>query len=171
MAAVAPIRVLASTAHFRIFSAPVTSFGMNQYAVVCRRTQEAALVDAGDSDPQRWISAIAPATIGSVLLTHGHVDHVAGCAETHSALPKARLYLHPDDKLVYRESRGGIAAGCFRVFTSRVGLLNREPMPCPHGALLCHVCGHCCYWKWSAVWWTTALSVKRRDNGTGTAGR
>jgi glyoxylase-like metal-dependent hydrolase (beta-lactamase superfamily II) len=42
------------------------------------------------------------ARITHILQTHGHIDHVAGLAETkHAALPKALVYLHPDDRPIY----------------------------------------------------------------------
>jgi glyoxylase-like metal-dependent hydrolase (beta-lactamase superfamily II) len=41
------------------------------------------------------------AKITHILQTHGHIDHVAGLAETKHALPKALVYLHPDDRPIY----------------------------------------------------------------------
>ena len=38
-----------------VASLPVTPFQMNQYLVGCKASGQAALVDAGDDDVQRWI--------------------------------------------------------------------------------------------------------------------
>ena len=80
-------------------SLAVTPFQMNQYLLGCKQSGEAALIDTGDSIPQRWIDAASEdgLTIRHILLTHAHVDHVAGLAETKALLPDAPSHLHPAD--------------------------------------------------------------------------
>ena len=79
----APAIVL-STPTVLISTLPVTPVQMNQYLVGCRATNTAALIDCGDDDPSRWISHAAEngMDITKILQTHGHVDHVAGLAQT-----------------------------------------------------------------------------------------
>ena len=74
-----------------VASLPVTPFAMNQYLIGCRTTGDAAIIDAGDEEPQRWLDLASDLglTISKVLLTHGHVDHVAGLAQTKQVLPDA----------------------------------------------------------------------------------
>lgn len=86
-----------------VVSEPVGPFAMNQYLVVCRRSGQAAIIDAG-SDPQPWIRRAAHenATITAILQTHAHIDHVMGLPQTHQALPDAPIWLHEDEEPVYQ---------------------------------------------------------------------
>jgi hydroxyacylglutathione hydrolase len=97
-----------------VASLPVTPFAMNQYLIGCRATGEAAFIDAGDDNPQRWkeLSAELGLTVRHILLTHAHVDHVAGLAATKEAFPDASIHLHPDDWLILKSSpQQGMAFG------------------------------------------------------------
>jgi len=61
---------------------PVTTFQQNCSLVWCDQTNDAALVDPG-GDVKLLINAIDEAKVNlkSIWLTHGHLDHVGGCAE------------------------------------------------------------------------------------------
>ena len=85
-----------------ILSRPVTMFQMNQLLLGCKRSGEAALVDAGGV-PAPWIECAERHNlqIWHVLQTHAHIDHISGLKETKEKLPNARIYLHPLDKPVY----------------------------------------------------------------------
>ncbi|MDW2742004.1 MBL fold metallo-hydrolase [Atlantibacter subterraneus] len=61
---------------------PVTAFSQNCSLIWCEETRLAAIVDPG-GDAQRIQQAVAAqgVTIQSILLTHGHLDHVGAAAE------------------------------------------------------------------------------------------
>lgn len=66
--------------HYSII--PVTPLQQNCSLVVCQATGDAALIDPG-GEAERLLEAIAAvqATPRAILLTHGHLDHVAASAE------------------------------------------------------------------------------------------
>lgn len=61
---------------------PVTPYQQNCTLLWCERTGRAALVDPG-GEVDRLLDAVARAgvTLDSILLTHGHLDHVGGALE------------------------------------------------------------------------------------------
>ena len=61
---------------------PVTAFAQNCTVLKCRASGRAAVVDPG-GDLDRVMAAVAQmgATVEKILVTHGHVDHVAAAAE------------------------------------------------------------------------------------------
>lgn len=61
---------------------PVTAFAQNCSLIWCAETGDAAIVDpGGDAEKIKQIVAASPVTIKSILLTHGHLDHVGAAAE------------------------------------------------------------------------------------------
>ncbi len=77
------------------------AFAENTYLVACARTGEGILVDPGAAAEDAIQAArSAGITIGQIVLTHAHVDHVEG-------IPLARretnapILLHPDDRQLY----------------------------------------------------------------------
>jgi len=61
---------------------PVTAFVQNCSLIWCAKTGSAAIVDpGGDAEMIKQAVAAAPVTIESILLTHGHLDHVGAAAE------------------------------------------------------------------------------------------
>ena len=77
------------------------AFAENTYLVACARTGEGILVDPGAAAEDAIRAArSAGITIGQIVLTHAHVDHVEG-------IPLARretnapILLHPDDRQLY----------------------------------------------------------------------
>ena len=85
-----------------ILSRPVTQFQQNQSLVGCKRTGEAAIVDAGGRPaPFVEVAERKNLQIWHLLQTHAHIDHVSGLKETKDILPAAWIYLHPLDLPVY----------------------------------------------------------------------
>jgi hydroxyacylglutathione hydrolase len=78
--------------------AVVGPFAANSYLAVCSRTGEAVLVDPG-GDTARVLALREPGgyRVTRIFCTHGHIDHVAGAAET-KALTSAPLQIHPQDE-------------------------------------------------------------------------
>jgi glyoxylase-like metal-dependent hydrolase (beta-lactamase superfamily II) len=73
----------------------------NAYLAICEQTGACALVDPGE-EAERLIEAAANegACIESILLTHGHLDHVGGVAEAKRETG-APVFLHPADAGLY----------------------------------------------------------------------
>jgi len=61
---------------------PVTSYQQNCSLLICKQTDKAAIVDPG-GDIELILKAVAEeqATVESILITHGHLDHVGATAE------------------------------------------------------------------------------------------
>ncbi len=78
--------------------AVVGPFAANAFVVSCSRTGEAILVDPG-GDIERVLGLREPGgwRIVRIFCTHGHVDHVAGAAETRR-LTGAPLQIHAADE-------------------------------------------------------------------------
>lgn len=68
-----------SSAALKIKVVPVTAFAQNCSVVLCEQTRQAVVVDPG-GDVARIMQVIHEigAQVTQILLTHGHVDHVAG---------------------------------------------------------------------------------------------
>lgn len=79
----------------------VSGFYMNALVLGCRRTRQAAIIDPGDA-PERLLAVAAREglTVTHILLTHGHIDHVAAVGEVQAATG-APIHLHPDDRPLY----------------------------------------------------------------------
>lgn len=61
---------------------PVTAFSQNCSLIWCEETRLAAIVDPGGDAPRiQQAVAAQGVTIQSILLTHGHLDHVGAAAE------------------------------------------------------------------------------------------
>ena len=76
----------------------------NGFLVACEATRAAVIIDPGDN-----VEALLArgrrerVTIGHILLTHAHVDHVTGVAAAKRALG-APVYLHRDDLFLYERA-------------------------------------------------------------------
>mmetsp|Transcript_11736 Transcript_11736/g.24014 ORF Transcript_11736/g.24014 Transcript_11736/m.24014 type:complete len:249 (+) Transcript_11736:75-821(+) len=99
-----PIPVL-STPSVLLLSLPVTPFAMNQYLLCCKTSKEAALVDCGDDNVERWVNAAKEEgmEITKILQTHGHVDHVSGLKDTKEKLG-VPVYACADDWLIFKSA-------------------------------------------------------------------
>ena len=96
------IPIIYENADILVKSLPVTSLGMNQYMIGCKKTKQAAILDCGDKVPQNWVDSASKngMVITKILQTHGHIDHVCGLHATKELLPNAPIYYHPDDWIV-----------------------------------------------------------------------
>jgi hydroxyacylglutathione hydrolase len=76
-------------------------FYKNGYVLACEQTRQGVVIDPGD-DVDLLLDVVNHNTldIQHILLTHAHVDHVAGAARAKSVLG-APIYLHHDDLPLY----------------------------------------------------------------------
>ncbi len=78
----------------------VNHFQVNNYLIICEKTKEAALIDAGgDIDRVLKVAKKHNANIKYILNTHGHVDHVAGICDLKEKTG-AKVFLHKDDQFL-----------------------------------------------------------------------
>jgi glyoxylase-like metal-dependent hydrolase (beta-lactamase superfamily II) len=79
----------------------VDPFQKNGFVVSCEATRDAVFIDPGDEAPE-LLSYIERnrLNVRYILLTHAHVDHVAGVAAAKRALT-APVCLHRDDLFIY----------------------------------------------------------------------
>jgi hydroxyacylglutathione hydrolase len=78
---------------------PVTAFQQNCSLLICERTGKAAVVDPG-GDVDLILDAVKQekAVLESVLLTHGHLDHIGGTYELASLFDIPIIGPHRDDQ-------------------------------------------------------------------------
>ena len=76
-------------------------FYKNGYLLGCEGTREGVVIDPGD-EVEQLLEAVAAHRlhVGHILLTHAHVDHVAGAARAKQALGAA-IHLHRADLPLY----------------------------------------------------------------------
>lgn len=76
----------------------------NTYILYNEETMEGLVVDPSFS-PEQYIKAIEEKKIQltSILLTHAHVDHMAGMNELRKAFPEARMYMDKRDRPFLRD--------------------------------------------------------------------
>jgi hydroxyacylglutathione hydrolase len=79
----------------------VAPFYKNGFVVACESTRDAILIDPGDEVDQllRVVEARG-LSVGLILLTHAHMDHVSGVARAKRATG-ARIGVHRDDMFLY----------------------------------------------------------------------
>lgn len=76
-------------------------FYKNGYVLACEQTREGVIIDPGDEVDQLLnVVAEQKLQVRMILLTHAHVDHVAGTAKAR-AVCGAPIYLHRDDLPLY----------------------------------------------------------------------
>jgi len=103
-----------------IESLAVAPFHKNGFLVTCDATRDAILIDPGDEiDGLLAIVQASEVTVRLILLTHGHVDHVAGVARAKRATG-APVGVHRDDLFLYEAA---IQHGLF------FGLRVEQPPP------------------------------------------
>ena len=77
---------------------PVTPYQQNCTLLVCEQTNKAALVDPG-GDLELLLTEVKKQAVDleSILLTHGHMDHIGGVAELTEQLNLPIIGPHQDD--------------------------------------------------------------------------
>ena len=76
-------------------------FYKNGYLLGCEQTREGVIIDPGDEVEQLLEAVRAHALhVGHILLTHAHVDHVAGASRAKQVLG-AEVHLHRADLPLY----------------------------------------------------------------------
>ena len=75
----------------------VGPLGVNCYIIGCEKTKAGAVIDPGDDAPA-ILKVIKENNldINYILLTHGHVDHLAHVSQLKSSID-AEFLMHPDD--------------------------------------------------------------------------
>lgn len=90
---------------------PAGSFQANCYVIAAERGGEALVVDPGQDAAERLASVLAENDLrpAAVLLTHGHLDHIASAAQVCAAgnLP---AYLHGADDHLLDDPLAGLSA-------------------------------------------------------------
>src|SRR6185436_2825528 len=81
--------------------AAVEPFFKNGFVIGCEATREGVLIDPGD-DVEALLAAAERhrLSIGNILLTHAHLDHITGVARAKQALG-APVWLHRADNFLY----------------------------------------------------------------------
>lgn len=84
---------------FEIGSMSGGPFETNAYIIIDNTTKQCAIVDPGYDADKAWGTYIEERglTLQSILLTHGHIDHVVGVEALHRAYPDAEILIHEDD--------------------------------------------------------------------------
>jgi len=79
----------------------VEPFHKNGFIVACTSTRQAAYIDPGDEagELSDWVAS-QNLTLSSILLTHGHMDHVCGVGEVKKRWDIPVL-LHQEDEFLY----------------------------------------------------------------------
>jgi glyoxylase-like metal-dependent hydrolase (beta-lactamase superfamily II) len=95
-----------------IESCAVPPFEKNGYVVACPVTGEAIVIDPGaEVDQLIAIVRRTGVSVRYIMLTHSHLDHIAGCNEA-KAEWDVPLVLHKDDLFLYeRAVQQGVAFG------------------------------------------------------------
>ena len=80
----------------------ITPFQQNTRIVACEETGKAVCIDPGEKS-EEIINFINENNfeLQAITLTHGHLDHVGGTLDLHTAFPEAEIILHKDDEDLY----------------------------------------------------------------------
>ena len=68
----------------------------NTHILTDTATQKTAVVDMGDCS-EAFLQALCGATVETILLTHGHFDHILGVASLKARFPNAQICIHEAD--------------------------------------------------------------------------
>jgi hydroxyacylglutathione hydrolase len=80
----------------------LTPFQQNTRIVACERTRKAICIDPGEgSDAISSFINSNGLTLQSIVLTHGHLDHIGGTGPLYAEFPEAEIILHKDDEDLY----------------------------------------------------------------------
>ncbi|MGI6119184.1 MAG: MBL fold metallo-hydrolase [Desulfosporosinus sp.] len=84
--------------------------GANCYLYACMETKKAAVIDPGGDAKKiyRWILEKG-LTVEYILLTHGHVDHIAGVPELKALLGNVKVGIHAGDAKMLTDMRRNLS--------------------------------------------------------------
>ena len=87
-------------------------FDQNAYVVRAEGSASAVVIDPGfdTRDLLRHLEAEG-VMVEAVLLTHGHVDHIAGVRAVREAFPDAAIVIGPGDESMLADARLNLSAG------------------------------------------------------------
>lgn len=96
----------------RIDTLVLGEFQANCYVVRTDDQAKACLVIDPGLDAEGLIEFLAGRGLepASVVLTHGHVDHIAGVSALRKAYPSLRLYVHAEDAPMLADTRANLSA-------------------------------------------------------------
>lgn len=102
-----------------IVSLPVSPFMQNCRFLIRQEDQSCVVVDPADAEKVIGVIEGYNLNLKAFLLTHGHLDHVAGVAELMKKYPDVKFYgPHKDEEVMLRD------------FHSQAAMLS---LPCPEG--------------------------------------
>jgi len=83
---------------FTLWTNQSGQFWNNTYVIVDRESGVLALVDPLDDCLENWSVFLEEQNrpLDSILITHAHIDHVAGVAQLLNAYPGVKIYAHAD---------------------------------------------------------------------------
>lgn len=98
----------------------IGDFETNCYVVRKDESAEECLVIDTGLDSRDMIAFLAQhaLTPTAVVLTHGHVDHIAGLARLRSEYPKLRVYIHKLDAPMLDDSEANLSEMAMMPFTT-----------------------------------------------------
>ncbi|MBI1336126.1 MAG: MBL fold metallo-hydrolase [Phycisphaera sp.] len=105
----------------------VESFALGQWMTNCyvlhvgARDSACWIVDAG-FEPQPLVQYIQSRNLfpGAVMLTHAHLDHIAGLHTIRAHWPEVPIHIHPAERLFLTEPELNLS------------IMLEEPIVCPH---------------------------------------
>ena len=112
----------------RVQILPVGLMKANCCILSAKGRADCVVVDPG-GDAKSILRAVAGRTIAGVLLTHGHIDHIA--AVNKIAADDVPLYIHPEDEQMLRDPKGNLSSMVGLRFT-----VSRSATPIAGGDVL-----------------------------------
>ena len=87
-------------------------FQVNTYVLRCRDQAGPCVVIDPGLGPEKLVDLLRSGSMdpAAVILTHGHVDHIAGVREIGKAFPHTRLYVHRLDAPMLSDPRANLSA-------------------------------------------------------------
>ncbi len=98
-----------SDLHIELLESP--SFGQNAYIVHFNGSSDCFIVDAG-FDVDKIIRLIQRENLNpvAILVTHGHLDHIAGNGDVKEEWPNCKIYVGKDDETKLVDPNGNLSA-------------------------------------------------------------